>query len=439
VSRPAGNGQRFGWALSATWGGFGFGYQLAVISGALLFLRKDLGLSNLEQGLLVSTMPLGAMVGGIAAGRIAESLGRRRTLIVDGLLLTAGTALTVVAPGLALLLIGRAIVGLGVGVASSVVPLYLSEIASPERRGRLVTFNQLMVTVGIVVAYCVDLAFSGSGSWRGMFAVGLLPGVALVAGMLRAPESPAWTDARTRAGAPREEPGLRQLLGPAARPALVIGLTLAAAQQWSGINAIVSYAPHIMERTGLSASNSIFASVAVGVVNVAATVVSIRLVDRRGRRPLLLASYAAMLGALTLLGLTFLLNLGSAESWLSLAGLLIYIAAFAAGVGPTFWVLIAEIFPPQARTAGAGIATAANWFWTVTVSLAFLPLSAALGQGTTFLVFAAVCAAALVFVDRYVPETTGRSFTEITAEVQARWRRAGSGRVHSPFGVHPRG
>jgi MFS transporter, SP family, galactose:H+ symporter len=299
--------------------------------------------------------------------------------------------------------------------------------------------NQLMITLGVVAAYCVDLAFASSGSWRAMFAVGLLPGAALLAGMLRAPESPAWTDARTPAGAPREQPGLRQLLGPAARPALVIALTLAAAQQWSGINAIVSFAPHIMERTGLSASNSIFASVAVGVVNVAGAIVSIRLIDRRGRRPLLLMSYAAMLGALTLLGLTFLLNLGSAESWLSLACLLVYIGAFAAGVGPAFWVLIAEIFPPPARTAGAGVATAANWFWTVTVGLAFLPLSAALGQGTTFLVFAAVCAAALVFVDRYVPETTGRSFTEIAAEVQDRWRRTGAGRVHSPFGLHPRG
>jgi MFS family permease len=150
-------------------------------------------------------------------------------------------------------------------------------------------------------------------------------------------------------------------------------------------------------------------------------------------------SYAAMLGALALLGLTFLVDLGSAESWLSLACLLVYIAAFSAGAGPTFWVLIAEIFPPQVRTAGAGVSTAANWLWTVVVALAFLPLSAGLGQGTTFLVFAAVCAAALVFVDRYVSETTGRSFTEIAAEVQARWRRTGAGRVHSPFRLHPRG
>jgi SP family galactose:H+ symporter-like MFS transporter len=438
VKRPAGS-WRNGWALAATWGGFAFGYQLAVISGALLFLRKDLGLGNVEQGVLVSIMPLGAMAGAIVAGRIAESLGRRRTLIADGVLFIAGTALTVVAPGLALLLVGRAIVGLGAGVASSVVPLYLSEIASPDRRGRLVTMNQLMITLGIVVAFCVDLAFASSGSWRAMFAVGLVPCVALVTGMLRAPEAPAWIDARARPDAPREQPGLRQLLGPAARPALVIALALAATLQWSGINAIVSYAPHIMERTGLSASNSIFASVAVGVVNVAATIVSIRLVDRRGRRPLLLMSYAAMLGALALLGLTFLLHLGSAERWVSLACLLVYIAAFAAGVGPTFWILISEIFPPHARSAGAGVATAANWFWTVTVGLAFLPLSAALGQGTTFLVFAAVCAAALVFVDRYVPETTGRSFSEVAAEVQERWRRAGSGHVHSPFGLHPRG
>jgi SP family galactose:H+ symporter-like MFS transporter len=439
VTRSAVDRRRNGWALSATMGGFSFGYQLAVISGALLFLHRDLGLTDVEQGVLVAIMPLGAMAGGIAAGRLAESRGRRRTLIVDAVILLAGTALTVVAPGLALLLVGRAVVGLGVGLASSTVPLYLSEIASPDRRGRLVTTNQLMLTIGILVAYGVDLAFSGSGSWRAMFAVGLLPGAVLLVGMLRAPESPAWVEAHRRPDAVREEPGLRELLGPAARPALVIALTLAAAQQWSGINAIVSYAPRIMERTGLSASNSILASVVVGLVNVAATVVSVRLVDRRGRRPLMLASYTVMLGALALLGLTFLLDLGSAASWLSLACLLVYIAAFAAGVGPIFWVLISEIFPPPARTSGAGVATAANWFWTVTVGLAFLPLSAALGPGTTFLLFAAVCAAALMFVDRYVPETKGRSFTEISAEVRDRWRGGRPDRARSAFRVHPRG
>jgi MFS family permease len=270
-----------------------------------------------------------------------------------------------------------------------------------------------------------------------MFAVGLLPGAALLAGMLRAPESPAWIEARGH----REEAGPAHplLRAPGVRPALVIALTLAAAQQWSGINAIVSYVPHIMQHTGLNASNSILASILVGVVNVAATIVSVRLVDRRGRRPLLLASFLAMSGALTLLGITDLVHLGSAESWLALACIVVYIAAFAAGVGPIFWVLISEIFPPRARAAGAGVATAANWFWTVVVSLAFLPLSQALGTGATFLLFGAVCAAALVFVDRYVPETKGREFAEIEAEVRERWFARGTGRPRSAFRMHPHG
>jgi MFS family permease len=428
------------WALSAAMGGFAFGYHLAVVAGALLFLRRDLGLSDFEQGAVVSIMPLGAMGGGLIAGPVADALGRRRTLLVDAVVLMAGTALTVVAGGLALVLAGRAIVGIGVGIASSTVPLYLAEVAPPDRRGRLVTINQLMVTVGILVAYCVDLAFAGSGSWRAMFAVGLLPGAALLAGMLRAPESPAWLEARDRRGAERAgaEPAHPALLrNPAVRPALVIALTLAAAQQWSGINAIVSYVPHIMEHTGLNASNSILASILVGVVNVAATVVSVRLVDRRGRRPLLLASFLTMFAALTLLGITDLVHLGSAETWVALGCIIVYIAAFAAGVGPIFWVLISEIFPPRARAAGAGTATAASWFWTVVVSLAFLPLAKALGTGATFLVFGAVCAAALAFVDRYVPETKGRDFAEIEAEVRERWYARAPRRPRSTFGTHP--
>jgi MFS family permease len=201
-----------------------------------------------------------------------------------------------------------------------------------------------------------------------------------------------------------------------------VGLTLAAVQQLSGINAVISYAPSILEKTGLNASNSILYSVAIGVINVVATVVALRLVDRSGRRPLLLASLAAMSASLVLLGVTFVVDLGGAGSGLSLICLIAYVAAFAVGIGPVFWLLIAEIFPPGTRAAGASVSTAANWFWNFCVGLLFLPVADAIGEGQTFWIFAAVCAFGLVFVARYVPETKGRSIAEIGAEVRNRWR-----------------
>jgi MFS family permease len=280
-----------------------------------------------------------------------------------------------------------------------------------------VTLNQLMITIGIVVAYCAGLAFSGSGDWRAMFALGLFPAAVLLFGMLRAPETPAWLERRGE-----HEPravGIGTLVRSAAAPAVLIGVTLAVVQQFAGINAVIAYAPTIMERTGLTASNSILYSVAIGVANVAATV--IRWIDRRGRRPLLLASTAGTGASLLLLGLTFEVSLGDWGSWLALLCLVAYVCSFAVGLGPVFWVLIGEIFPPEARAAGAGLATAVNWFSSFVVSLVFVPLADAIGQGATFWAFAGVCAFGFVLARRYVPETKGRSLGEIEAEVRARF------------------
>jgi MFS family permease len=178
-----------------------------------------------------------------------------------------------------------------------------------------------------------------------------------------------------------------------------------------------------MERAGVGASNSLLSSVVIGLANVAATLVSIRLVDRRGRRPLLLGSAAGACVSLALLGLAFEVSLGGAGSWLALACLLGYITAFAIGLGPIFWLLIAEIFPPEARAAGAGTATAFNWFSAFLVGLVFVPVADAIGPGPTFWGFAAVCAIAFVFVDRYVPETKGQAIGEISADVRERLGR----------------
>jgi SP family galactose:H+ symporter-like MFS transporter len=445
------------WSIAATLGGFLFGYHLGVISGALLFIRRDFGLGAFEQGLLVSAVLLGAMAGGLVAAPLADAVGRRRALILIAVLFIVATVLATVAPGYGTLLVARGLAGVGVGAASSTTPLYLSEIAPPRVRGRLVTLFQLMVTLGIVVSYGVGLAFSRSGDWRAMFAVGLVPAALLLAGMLRAPETPAWLDAHGeteqarrvllqvvdedeaerllrdlgRPDAATTRTGARALLHSRAAAALLIGVTLAAVQQLSGINAVIAYAPAIMERTGLTASNSILYSLPIALANVGATLVSIRLVDRSGRRPLLLASTAGAFASLVLLGLTFEVGLGDWGTWLSLACLLAYIVAFAIGLGPVFWVLIAEIFPPEARAAGAGVATAVNWFTSFVVGLTFAPLADAIGEAPTFWMFAAFCALGFAFARRYVPETKGRTFHEIDAELHA---RVGHGHRHAALG-----
>jgi SP family galactose:H+ symporter-like MFS transporter len=379
---------------------------------------------------------------------MADALGRRRTLLLEAVVFAVGTVLAVIAPSFGVLVLARAIAGFGVGAASSTGPLYLSEIAPPAVRGRLVTMNQLQVTLGIVCAYAVGLIFAGSASWRPMFAVALLPIAAMLVGMLRAPESPAWLHRRGQHQQAREvvlevadeaeverllegaspapeghrrQLGVRALWRSPAAPALAIGVTLAAIQQFAGINAVISYAPSIMQRTGLAASNSILYSLAIGAINVVATIVSVRLVDRAGRRPLLLVSIAGAFVSLTLLGLTFAVSLGSSGSWLALICLIGYVASFAVGLGPIFWLLTAELFPPDARAAGASMATATVWFSSFLVGLAFLPVADAIGEGPTFWIFAAVCAFGFAFVQRYVPETKGRTAGEIEADVRRRW------------------
>jgi MFS family permease len=207
----------------------------------------------------------------------------------------------------------------------------------------------------------------------------------------------------------------------------VIGVVLAMLQQLCGINAVIYYAPSIMAKAGFHSSESIIYSMILGAVNVAATVVAVRLVDRVGRRPLLLGSTVGCLVSLGLLGLAFVLGTNYVGSAFPLLCLLAYVASFALGFGPVFWLLIAEIFPAEARAAGAGVSTAVNWLANFLVSLVFLPLASAVGEGPTFWIFAGACGLALVFVKSYVPETKGRTLADIDAEVRsarpAAWAR----------------
>ncbi|MFD4541931.1 sugar porter family MFS transporter [Streptomyces bauhiniae] len=438
------------WAALIAVGGFLFGYDTGVVSGALLFITRDFHLSAAEQGTIVSVLLVGAMAGALLAGRLADAIGRRKAVALEGAVFIVGTAIAATAPTYWQLLAGRVVLGLAVGAASATVPVYLSEISPTAIRGRVLSANQLMITVGILVSYLIDLAFSGSGDWRLMFALGAVPASVLtLCALLVLPESLPWlvrkgrwtearevltlvlpkddaervvTGLRHRDGGHAPRPGWRTLLGPKVRPALIVGVTMAVIQQFGGINTIIYYAPTIIEKTGLSASNSIFYSVFIGVINLVMTIVATKLIDRAGRRTLLLISLAGMAVLVALLGLSFIAGWNSE---LSLLCMILYIAAYAGGLGPIFWVLVGELFPPTVRALGSSTATTTNWISNFAVSQAFLPLAAAIGQGETFLVFAAICFCGLLFVARFVPETKDRSFEEVDAALQARFGRSG--------------
>ncbi|GAB3665872.1 sugar porter family MFS transporter [Actinocorallia lasiicapitis] len=436
------------WAAFATLGSFLFGYDTGVVSGAMLFVRDDFHLNSFMQGAVVSVLLLSAAATAPFAGNIADRIGRKQTLIATGAIFTVGLLLAAISPNVWFLLLARFILGAGVGAASAIIPVYLSEIAPAQIRGFLTSCHQLLVVVGLLVSYIVDLIFSGSGNWRMMFAVGLIASVAMVFGMLTAPESPAWLATNGKAADAKgvlakiypqnevdgvlksmsnkgDKPSKRMNYSDlwhskVIRPALIIGIGLAALQQFSGINTIMYYAPTIMEKTGLNASNSLVYSLIIGVVNLIMTLVALKLTDTLGRRPLLIISASMMLLATIPLGLSFTVLHGSASSIAALASTAGYIMAFAVGLGPIFWTLNSEIYPPEARAEAASLGTMVNWLANFFVSQTFLPLSDKIGQGQTFWVFGFMCLVTLLFIVKRVPETKGRSYDEIAKAIEQR-------------------
>jgi MFS transporter, SP family, galactose:H+ symporter len=436
-------------AAIAGLGGLLFGYDTGVIAGALLFIEPEFGLSSFESGLVVAAVPIGAVAGAIFAGRLADAHGRRVMILASSAVFIVGALTSAAAPEVVSLVISRLVVGVAVGLASAVAPVYISEVAPPESRGRLVTFFQLAVTIGIVVAYLVGLAFDPIEGWRWMLGLGAVPAVVLALGMIRMPQSPRWLVmagqeyearavlSRIRAGDPetieqeiaeitedlREEPGTwRDLLEPAVKAALVVGVGLAVLQQVSGINTVIYYAPTIVQFTGVdSSSAAILASIGVGVVNVGMTLVAIRMLDRAGRRPLLLGGTVVMAIALAALAVVFATGAGStAGSVVAVAALMLYVGAFAISLGPIFWLLNAELYPLRVRSKAAAAGTMANWTFNFIVALTFLPLIDLAGRSGAFWIYAGICILTFVFCLRLVPETKGKALEEIDRIFKAR-------------------
>ena len=452
---PTGEGSRFVYlaAAFAALGGLLFGYDTGVISGALIFIKQEFALSTFAQELIVSIVLAGAIVGALSGGRLSDRFGRRATLLATSAVFIAGAILCAAAVSIAMLVIGRVIVGLGIGLACTTVPVYISEVAPPEARGWQVSLFQLAITIGILAAYLVDFAYSKSGAWRWMLGLAVVPGLILGTGMIALPESPRWLAKYLHPDAARavlvrirgtgnvdaefgdilgsleqaEEQGRwSDLLSPTVRPALVVGIGLAIFQQITGINTVIYYAPTIVLAAGIpSASGAILATAVIGLVNVIMTIVAMWLIDRVGRRPLLLVGIAGMTVCLGVLGAAFRMQAEtSTVAWVAVITLMAYVAFFAISLGPIFWLLIAEIYPLQIRGLAEGTAAGSNWIFNLVVSITFLSLVQAVGPSWTFWLYGALSIAAFVFSYYMVPETRGRTLEEIEQGWRTRRRRA---------------
>lgn len=425
-------------ALTAL-GGLLFGYDTGVVSGALLFIESDFALSSFQLSVVVSVMMVGAVLGASACGPLSDRFGRRGALAFSASAFILGAVMAAAAPGYGWLVAARIVQGVGVGSAALTVPVYIAEVVPARARGALVSLNQLMITIGILAAYLVNYAFASAEAWRWMFGVAAAPAVVLLIALLFLPESPRWLVARGRSRdavevlkrfgresdaerlvaeirnvADQESGSMRALFGPMVRPALGIGLVLALFQTITGIDTVIYYAPTILHSAGADAATAILSTVGVGIVNVAMTVVAILLLDRVGRRPPLLGGTVVMALGLTILGASFW---APAEELLpqslSLLALMVFVGAFAIGLGPVFWLINSEIYPLRLRARAAGLATMMIFGSNAVVSATFLPMVDALGKAGAFWVYAGITVLAAVFIYHRVPETKGRTLEEI--------------------------
>lgn len=427
-------------------GGMLYGYDTGVISGALLFIKQDIPLNHFMQGLVVSALLIGAIIGAGFSGPTSDRWGRRRVVLFIAIVYIIGALGAALSADAAMLVISRIVIGLAVGGSTALVPLYLSEMAPTHIRGRLASLNQLMITIGILVAYIIDFIFSPIEGWRWMLGLAVVPAVALVIGVAFMPESPRWLIKRKREDEARdvmkltrknheieseiheiketekaEEDAMTILKASWLRPMLVAGIGLAIFQQFIGINAIIYYAPTIFSKAGLGDATSILSTVGIGIVNVLLTFVAIATIDKIGRKKLMLWGNVGMVISLVVLACVLLFaGLTSSTAWITVIFLGLFIVFFAATWGPAVWVMLPELFPLKARGAGTGITTLFLSAGNLVVSLLFPILLGAIGIAWVFLIFAALGILAFIFVAAFVPETKGRSLEEIEQEMRSR-------------------
>ncbi|MCE3556178.1 sugar porter family MFS transporter [Pseudonocardia sp. RS11V-5] len=434
-----------GIALLAALGGFLFGYDTGIIGQALPFIQDEFHPGTLASSWIVAAILIGAMVGAGVSGYLADRISRKWTKFLSGCVYTVAALAAAFARDVTWLIVARFVLGLSVGTASFVAPEYIAEQTPPKIRGGTVTYNQVMVTLGILVAYIIGYALAGvGGNWRWMLGLGAIPGAALAVSMIFVPHSPRWLASkgrldearrvleRTRADSDidaelrdiRETAqaeaswSIRDLFGARVRPLMLVGIGLALFQQFVGINTVIYFTSTILRYTGASLNQSILLAVYVGVTNLVATIVAVLILDRVGRRRLLLAGTALLTASLFVLGAYFALPaLNQGASWVGLACVIAYIVGFAVGLGPVFWLMISEIYPLHFRSKAMAVATIGNWAANFVVSYFFLQEVAAIGQGPTFWIYGVIGIGAIAFFWFKVPETKNRSLEEIEREI----------------------
>jgi len=423
-------------------GGLLFGFDTAVISGTLNFIQPYFGLTEAGLGWTVSSLLFGCIAGVFVAGKAGDRYGRKKILMLAAMLFFISAIGSATSHSLSFFIAARVLGGLAVGVASILSPMYIAEISPAKYRGRLVSLNQLAIVIGILVAFFTNylLVDTGENNWRWMLLVMTIPSSLLFFSLFLVPESPRWLVARKQNDTAlkvllktsgqefayaelkeieqtlkiQQESNYRDLLAPKIKPLLFIGIILAIFQQITGINTIMYYAPKIFANVGQSNDFALLQTIAIGGTNLFFTLVAMVLIDRYGRKFLILIGSAGM--SLTLAGLSVLYFLNQTSSAMVLLLILGYIAFFAASLGPAVWVLATELFPNRLRSKGMSIAVVALWSACTIVTIVFPIMLEKLSGGITFLIFAVTCVASLLYVWKYVPETKGKSLEELEKE-----------------------
>ncbi len=440
-------------ALIATLGSLLFGYDTGVISGALPFMslpadQGGLGLGPAAKGVVTGALPLGAAVGALLGGALADAIGRRRALLVLASVFLAGALGTALAPVYGVMVLFRVVLGVAVGGASTTVPVYLAEISPAAKRGSVVAVDQVMIVSGQLAAYAINAgiaaAYDDPTAWRWMLSVATLPAVALWVGMRVMPESPRWyvshgrdDDARTvltqladdahpedpeetiagmrRSLASEEQVGrvrLTDLATPWMR-IVAVGMGLSVIQQITGVNAIMYFAPTILASTGLGTNAALAATIANGVVSVLAALLGLWLVRVLPRKRLLAVGQGLIVATLVGIGAISLATDGTGATWPVLLLMLVFLVGQQGAVSPVTWVMLSEVFPLRVRGVGVGVSVLVQWVANAIISSTFPVLLARAGLGPVFLVFAALNVIALLLAQRFLPETSRMTLEDI--------------------------
>jgi sugar porter (SP) family MFS transporter len=416
-------------------GGYLFGFDFAVISGALPFLQKQFGLDAYWEGLATGSLALGAIIGCIIAGSVAEKYGRKYGLIMAASIFLVSSFAMAFSPNRDLFIISRLSAGIGVGMASMLSPMYIAEIAPAHLRGRMVAINQLTIVLGILITNLVNytLRNDGEDAWRWMFGLGAVPSGLFLLGAMILPESPRWLlsksqnqkaeDILTKIGGTNfmkdsiqainhslsgtTKVSYKTVFEKAVLPAVIVGITIAVFQQFCGINVVFNYTPKIFASIGASQDDQLLQTVFIGAVNLTFTLLAMMLVDKLGRKPLMLIGSAGL--AVLYVVIVWMLQAGSENvSWFLLSA----IGVYAMSLALVTWVLISEIFPNKVRSAATTIAILSLWLAYFILVFSFPILFEKLGDNT-FYIYAVICALGFIFMYFKVKETKGRTLEEL--------------------------